>query len=206
MENKELQEFNNIQTEELESFIEQNISENLNHARHVETEIHTFTGIYMAVVAGVLAFNFTGKDSSSFSVIVHFILLGGGLLAMFLLNRWYTAFDVFMAHAEGLSFIKENMILGKITSEEAIEVWKKFTAAISEAVENREPRPQKAAFAALDEKYQEARKAVPGFFAFKIPKRGGKGPSTRDFIFGFHGVILIAVAIILISDLYKLVF
>ena len=195
----------NINEDDFRAFIDQNITENLNHARHVETEIHTFTGIYMAVVAGVLAFNFTGREGSSFSVIVHIILLGGGLLAMFLLNRWYTAFDVFMAHAEGLCFIKEQMVLGCMTPAEAVKVWRTFNTALNKAVEDREQKPKEAAFAALDEKYIKAREAGFRLFAFKIPTKGGKGPSTRDFIFGFHGVILISVAIILISDIYKLV-
>ena len=39
----------NINEDDFRAFIDQNITENLNHARHVETEIHTFTGIYMAL-------------------------------------------------------------------------------------------------------------------------------------------------------------
>ena len=38
-------EFNTPQEDEFKSFIQTNVTENLNHARHIETEIHTFTGI-----------------------------------------------------------------------------------------------------------------------------------------------------------------
>ena len=44
---------------DLVAFLQGCMTENLNHARHIETEIHTFTGIYMAVVAGVLGFGFS---------------------------------------------------------------------------------------------------------------------------------------------------
>ena len=48
---------------DLVAFLQGCMTENLNHARHMETEIHTFTGIYMAVVAGVLGFGFSiSKD------------------------------------------------------------------------------------------------------------------------------------------------
>ncbi|MBR3183163.1 MAG: hypothetical protein IKF61_02275, partial [Firmicutes bacterium] len=67
--------FNTPDDEEFKAFISENITENLNHARHVETEIHTFTGIYMAVVAGVLAFDFSGRHGVAFGVLVHMILL-----------------------------------------------------------------------------------------------------------------------------------
>lgn len=203
---KEITEGNNdkddSRKEDLKSFIDANINENINHARHVETEIHTFTGIYMAVVAGVLAFNFAGRDGNTFQLWLHLIILLGGLLAMFLLNRWYTAFDTFMAYAECLSTIKEKMVLSDLSVVEAQNAWKRFTLKYEEGVlDYKVKNPKKEAMvSAFGEDYDSHGR----FFAFSIPRAKG-GIRTRNFIFGFHGVILIAVALIVIVDLHSLI-
>ncbi|MBR6473683.1 MAG: hypothetical protein IKS99_08190 [Firmicutes bacterium] len=194
--------------DEFRSFIESNISENLNHARHVETEIHTFTGIYMAVVAGVLAFDFTGKLGTSFGLIVHSVILGGGLLAILLLSRWYLAFDTFMAYAECLSYLEENLLMGRMDVNSAETMWNDFVAAFGQAVVDGEEKPKNSAFKAiLGEENGEACYSSAGrLFAFDIPKKSKNSPRTRDFVFGFHGVILIAIGIILVRDLYNVIF
>jgi len=200
--------FNTPDDEEFKAFVSENITENLNHARHVETEIHTFTGIYMAVVAGVLAFDFSGRHGVAFGVLVHMILLVGGFLAVLLLNRWYTAFDTFMASAECLSYLKEKLLLGEMDTRGALEFWRAFTARYSEAIKNGEAtrdRGNKAiALEAVlgEEKYNEY-KSSDRLFAFNIPRRGQA--RTREYVFGFHIIILASVAVIIFRDLYGLV-
>ena len=200
--------FNTPDDEEFKAFVSENITENLNHARHVETEIHTFTGIYMAVVAGVLAFDFSGRHGVAFGVLVHMILLVGGFLAVLLLNRWYTAFDTFMASAECLSYLKEKLLLGEMDTRGALEFWRAFTARYSEAIKNGEATRKKgnkaiALEAVLgEEKYKEY-KSSDRLFAFNIPRKGQA--RTREYVFGFHIIILASVAVIIFRDLYGLV-
>ncbi len=200
--------FNTPDDEEFKAFISENITENLNHARHVETEIHTFTGIYMAVVAGVLAFDFSGRHGVAFGVLVHMILLVGGFLAVLLLNRWYTAFDTFMASAECLSYLKEKLLLGEMDTKGALRFWKAFTGRYSDAIKNGEATRKKGekaiAFEAVlgEEAYKEY-KSSDRLFAFSIPRRGQT--RTREYVFGFHIIILASVAVIIFRDLYGLV-
>ncbi len=199
---------NTSDDEEFRSFVSENIVENLNHARHVETEIHTFTGIYMAVVAGVLAFDFSGRHGVGFGVVVHLILLFGGFLAVLLLLRWYTAFDTFMASAEWLSYLKEKLLMGELDTKGAVELWRAFTARYAESIKNGEATRKKGdkdiAFEAVlgEEKYKKY-KSADRLFAFKIPRRGQA--KTREYVFGFHIIILASVAVIIFMDLYGLV-
>lgn len=199
---------NTSDDEEFKAFLSENIVENLNHARHVETEIHTFTGIYMAVVAGVLAFDFSGRHGVAFGVLVHMILLIGGFLAILLLTRWYTAFDTFMASAECLSYLKEKILIGEMDVQGALTFWSAFTTRYNEAVKNGEATRNKnakaIAFEAVlgEEKYKEY-KSTDRLFAFSIPRKGQA--RTREYVFGFHIVILASVAVIIFRDLYGLV-
>ena len=190
--------FNTPDDEEFKAFISENITENLNHARHVETEIHTFTGIYMAVVAGVLAFDFSGRHGVAFGVLVHMILLVGGFLAVLLLNRWYTAFDTFMASAECLSYLKEKLLMGEMDTKGAVTFWRAFTARYEKAIKDGEATRKKGNKA----KYKEY-KSSDRLFAFNIPRRGQV--RTREYVFGFHIIILTSVAVIIFRDLYGLV-
>ena len=206
--------FDTPNDEEFKEFISENITENLNHARHVETEIHTFTGIYMAVVAGVLAFDFSGRQGVAFGVMVHLILLCGGLLAIFLLNRWYTGFDTFMASAECLSYLKERMIGESLKPEEAALIWKKFAKRYREAAKSGErvwdpekkknKKPKQIAIEdvilPIDSEYDSEER----LFAFSVPN--ASTISTRDYVYAFHGVILISITIIIARDLYGLLF
>ena len=202
-------EFNTPDDEELKSFISENITENLNHARHVETEIHTFTGIYMAVVAGVLAFDFSGRHGVAFGVMVHMILLLGGFLAILLLNRWYTGFDTFMASAECLSYLKEMLILNGMNSNEALALWSVFTESYNDAVKNGKVTKDKSAKdlafeSVFGEDGYKNYKVTDRLFAFKVPKSGKA--RTRDYVYGFHIIILASVAIIIFRDLYGLLY
>ena len=199
-----------------------NITENINHARHIETEIHTFTGIYMAVVAGVLAFDFSGRQGIGFGVMVHLVVLCGGLLAIMLLNRWYAGFDTHLASAECLSLLKEKLISEEITASEAVTVWRQFAAEYrmvaapkkeqAEEVEkliekykegSKPPKIKKIAFGEVIEPRFGKYSSSDRLFAFSIPNKSFL--STRDYVYGFHGVILISIAIIIVKDLYSMI-
>ena len=162
---------------DFKAFLQGCMTENLNHARHVETEIHTFTGIYMAVVAGVLAFNFTGKEGASFAAVVYLIMIAGGILALLLLKRWYSAFDRHMTYAERAYYMLEALLLRGKHSQDVIDMWNW-------------PKEDLAALADLDP-----------IFAFKHP-RNPHSPRTRQLIYAFHIAIISALVIILIKELF----
>lgn len=215
--------FNTPSDEEFKAFISENITENLNHARHIETEIHTFTGIYMAVVAGVMAFDFSGRQGVNFGVMVHLILLLGGLLAIFLLNRWYAGFDTHMASAECLSYLKEKLIAEQIGAGEAMDIWRAFSKRYREAAtpsqeqetefreraaaykkeKGKRMKPKDVAMEDVIKQYDPNYSTADRFFAFSIPNKSII--STRDYVYGFHGVILISILIIIVRDLYGMI-
>ncbi len=87
---------------DLKTFLLECMKENLNHARHIEMEIHTFTGIYMAVAAGVLAFDFSTAEVSTVVLGLYSIMLCAGVIAVLLLNRWYSSFDNHMGQAKAI--------------------------------------------------------------------------------------------------------
>ncbi len=78
--------------------------ENLNHARHVENERITFNSIYMAVVAGSLAFIFS-MQHSWLPAILSLALIVLGLVAMLLTRRWNNTFK------RHLTFAKMNYLM-----------------------------------------------------------------------------------------------
>ncbi|MBR5536984.1 MAG: hypothetical protein IKU58_03695 [Clostridia bacterium] len=75
------------------------VSENLNHARHVENERLTFTSIYIAMVIGAVAAVFA-MDDRTVAIIVAGFLVGFGLMAMLLNMRWQGVFDDHIRAAE----------------------------------------------------------------------------------------------------------
>ena len=162
---------------DFKEFLQTCMTENLNHARHIETEIHTFTGIYMAVVAGVLAFNFTGREGSSFAALVYLVILAGGILSLFLLKRWYASFDRHMVYAERAYYMLEALLLRGKHSQDVIEMWNWSKEDL-------------AALADLDP-----------IFAFNHPRKP-HSLRTRQMIMGFHIAILSAVVIILVKELF----
>ena len=74
------------------------ISENLNHARHVENERLTFTSIYTAIVVGSVAVLFA-LDDSTVALCLAIFLAAVSILAMLLNGRWQEVFDKHMAQA-----------------------------------------------------------------------------------------------------------
>ena len=170
---------------DLAAFLQGCMTENLNHARHIETEIHTFTGIYMAVVAGVLGFGFSinsdglsGEEvtiSPSFwinllPIVMYIILILGGNLAVSLLSRWYDAFDRHMVYAEKSYYMAEALLLRDKNPEDVIKMW---DWSLDEL----------AALADLDP-----------IFAFKHPKKPGV-KSTRSMILKFFNTIIVLLVV-----------
>lgn len=202
-ENKDAKVFDLTAEDEFRAYIQTNISENLNHARHVETEIHTFTGIYMAVVAGVLAFDFS-RQGELVGVLVHVILLFGGLIAIYLLDRWYTAFDTFMAYASCLGLLEQKMLVGKMSIKTAVTRWNEYTEALKAAIEKGEAKPAKVAMGVFTPEEQSRVNCGASMFAYDIPRKHKGRVRTRNFIFMFHSVILLSILLIVVTDLYGL--
>ncbi|MBR5390571.1 MAG: hypothetical protein IK141_04660 [Clostridia bacterium] len=67
-------------------------SENLAHARHVEMERLTFMSIYMAVVAGALAFVY-GVGNNVIRIGITALLIVVGIITLLLTKRWREAFQ-----------------------------------------------------------------------------------------------------------------
>ena len=80
------------------AYLQHCVSENLNHARHVENERLTFTSIYTAIVVGSVAVLF-GLESGGVAFIVSLLLTGFGLIALLLNGRWQEVFDKHVAKA-----------------------------------------------------------------------------------------------------------
>lgn len=74
------------------AYLQHCVSENLNHARHVENERLTFTSIYIAMVIGAVAVVF-GLENNWVAFTVSLILTVFGLMAMLLNMRWQGVFD-----------------------------------------------------------------------------------------------------------------
>ena len=83
-------------------FVLECMKENLAHSRHVESEIHAFSGIYMAIVAGFMAFAYTksGEEASIELLVLNIVIILGGIIAFCLLRRWYRVFDNHKDRAE----------------------------------------------------------------------------------------------------------
>lgn len=84
--------------EDMISYLQHCVSENLNHARHVENERLSFTSIYTAIVVGSVAVVF-GLESTRVAFVVAALLTGFGFLAMQLNGRWQEVFDKHLSKA-----------------------------------------------------------------------------------------------------------
>ena len=73
-------------------YLQHCVSENLNHARHVENERLTFTSIYIAMVIGAVAVVF-GLENNYVACIVSGALFGFSVMAFQLNARWQGVFD-----------------------------------------------------------------------------------------------------------------
>ena len=80
-----------VQEKKIE-YLQHCVSENLNHARHVENERLSFTSIYTAIVVGSVAVLFALEDSTVALGLALF-LAAVSILATRLNNRWQEVFD-----------------------------------------------------------------------------------------------------------------
>lgn len=80
------------------NYLQHCVSENLNHARHVENERLTFTSIYIAMVIGAVAVVF-GLENNIIAAIVSALLAAFGFVAAQLNDRWQGVFDDHMKKA-----------------------------------------------------------------------------------------------------------
>ena len=84
------------------AFLQACMEQNLEHARHVENERLTFNSIFMALVAGVLAFVYSIESRFEFfAVMVTLLLMIVGFIAMQLTRRWDNTFDRHIHFAKG---------------------------------------------------------------------------------------------------------
>lgn len=72
-------------------FLTEMMKENLNHARHVENERLTFNSIFLALVAGSLAFS--DSFESEIALFLYIAMTFAGFLSMLLTSRWNNAFS-----------------------------------------------------------------------------------------------------------------
>ena len=80
------------------AYLQHCVSENLNHARHVENERLTFTSIYIAMVIGAVAVVF-GLENNVIAAIVATLLTAFGWASAKLNARWQGVFDDHMKKA-----------------------------------------------------------------------------------------------------------
>lgn len=180
MEEKELKlRYANADKDTFLAFLADIMKENLSHARHIEGEIYTFTSIFLAVAAATLSLNIGGAAGKSVSLLMHVIVLGGGLMAFGLLKRWYFTFGRHMEFAERAYYMQEGMILEGNTPADVLALW--------------------------DKPIEELQAAVPteAMFAFHHPKKPG-ALRTRQMIMSFYGIVLVIMAVVLILDLVSL--
>lgn len=71
-------------------FLQNCMIENLNHARHAENERLTFNSIFLALVAGALAF--ASSFPSEISFFIYLAITMTGFMSMLLTSRWNNTF------------------------------------------------------------------------------------------------------------------
>lgn len=80
------------------NFISQCMTENLEHARHVENERLTFNSIFLALVAGALAF--ADNFQPMVAIGIYLVLTLAGFLSIILTARWNNAFNRHQFYAQ----------------------------------------------------------------------------------------------------------
>ncbi len=88
-----------MKREELIAYLQTCMTENLNHARHVENERLTFTSIYVATTIGAVAAVFALSDRWV-AFWVAFALFFFSILAYFFNKRWQTVFNSHIKEAK----------------------------------------------------------------------------------------------------------
>lgn len=78
-------------TDEQVNFLQNCMNENLNHARHAENERLTFNSIFLALVAGALAF--ASAFPAEIAFFIYLAITMAGFLSMLLTARWNNTFS-----------------------------------------------------------------------------------------------------------------
>ena len=78
-------------TDEQVNFLQNCMNENLNHARHAENERLTFNSIFLALVAGALAF--ASAFPAEIAFFIYLAITMTGFLSMLLTARWNNTFS-----------------------------------------------------------------------------------------------------------------
>lgn len=97
-------------------FIERCMSENLNHARHVENERITFNSVFMAMTAGAMAF-LSANNEPRVAGVLSIGMFFACVIAFTLTIRWSNAFDRHLHYAMDCYVILHNYYFNAITVE-----------------------------------------------------------------------------------------
>lgn len=103
-------------TSEQIAFLSQCMTENLEHARHVENERLTFNSIFLALIAGALAF--ANAFSSAVAFGLYTALTMAGFLSIVLTTRWNNAFDRHLFYAQKCYTMIHSSLFGSGNAEE----------------------------------------------------------------------------------------
>lgn len=101
-------------------FITQCMCQNLEHARHLENERLTFNSIFLALVAGAMAFAGTLNPAVTFGI--YLFLTVAGFLSMVLTARWNNAFSRHIFYAQKCYNLLHINLFG--ATDEPAEDWK----------------------------------------------------------------------------------
>ncbi|MBQ4370758.1 MAG: hypothetical protein II784_07120 [Oscillospiraceae bacterium] len=163
---------------ELFTFLSDCMKENLNHARHVENEIHAFTGVYMAVVAGLLAFNLSSSDADM-RFALYIVMLFAGAIALGLVHRWYKVLDNHTAAAQNIYYALADVhVNGKYPYTELDRL---------RELQSCRPEQRKALMA----KYEKDDR-LKALYVFSHPRRID-WLHTRSLVYAFHIAICIVI-------------
>lgn len=169
---------------DLVPFLSDCMKENLNHARHVENEIHSFTGVYMAVVAGLLAFNFSNSDTGM-TIALYVIQLIAGGIALGLIHRWYGVFDNHSRAAQNAYYTLVDINMNGDKLPDPLRRMRELQKCTGSASRKE-----------LIKGYKKS-DDLESMYLFDHPRKI-KWLRTRWFIYGFHFAILIVVFVLFI--------
>ena len=98
------------------NFLSLCMTENLEHARHVENERLTFNSIFLALVAGAMAFADNLHPTIAFGIYLFMTI--AGFLSMVLTTRWNNAFDRHLFYAQKCYKLLHINLFGKVEAED----------------------------------------------------------------------------------------
>lgn len=106
-------------TSEQIEFLQNCMNENLNHARHAENERLTFNSIFLALVAGALAF--ASSFPSEIAFFIYLAITMAGFLSMLLTARWNNTFSRHIFFAQQCYLLVHRNLFGDGPGDEISE-------------------------------------------------------------------------------------